>query len=231
MNLGTKSEARPTKQMMFVLMVCGFLLQPTAIKPEKSYVAQATQMEAPQCRVEDVETLIAQLLPNLPSYTNRISQRNRRRNRVDGYSYMLVAGRAEFAPLTLGPGEYLSQEPLPNNSQQPQQVFMTTLERRYIDGKPVELQQYHWLFLTRSNNVWRLAMMFSRTGGYPAQQPPTRPRDSSNGIIAQAIRLWLRDCQTQRRSPVSYRPIAPITTPESQLLPSKFVLDSHVFVS
>lgn len=146
------------------------------------------------CQEQDIETLTIQLLEDLPSYANRTSQRARRRSRiVDTYSYVLLAGRPEFAPLTLGPGEYTPVEP--SLVEPPQQVFITTLERQYTDGKLVELQQYHWLFLTQTSSGWQLAMMFSRTGIYPGGKPPTRPRDSSNGVIAQAIRTWLRDCQ------------------------------------
>lgn len=147
------------------------------------------------CQAQDVETLTTQLLKDLPSYANRVSQRARRRHRtIDIYSYVLLAGRPEFAPLTLGPGEYMPAEPA-SLVEPPDQVFITTLERQYTNGKLVELQQYHWLFLTQTDSGWRLAMMFSRTGGYPGGKPPTRPRDSSNGVIAQAIRTWLRDCQ------------------------------------
>jgi hypothetical protein len=148
----------------------------------------------PKLPNQDVEILTAQLLKDLPSYANRVSQRLRRPNRTfDIYTYVLLAGRPEFAPLTLGPGEYLPSEPAALD--ETTQVFITTLERQYTDGKPVELQEYHWLFLTKTDSGWRLAMMFSRTGTYPSKQPPTRPRDSSNGVIAQAVRTWLRDCQ------------------------------------
>lgn len=149
------------------------------------------------CQEQDLDKLINQLLQDLPSYANRVSQRARRLNRtVDIYSYVLLAGRPEFAPLTLGPGVYQPAEPQLGD-QQPQQVFFTTLERQYIDGKPVELQQYHWLFLTKTDSGWRLAIMFSRTGSYPEGKPPTPPRESSDGVIAQAISTWLRDyCRT-----------------------------------
>ncbi|WP_236738783.1 hypothetical protein [Chroogloeocystis siderophila] len=169
------------------------------IKPvDNTYFQQSVGFakRSPQCQTEDVETLTAQLLPALPSYANRISQRTRRRDAsVDIYTYVIIAGRPEFAPLTLGPGEY-TPDVESTNAQQPQQVFITTLERQYIDSRPVELQQFHWLFFTRAEGRWRLAIMFSRTGLYPSRQPLTPPRDSSNGTIAQAIRTWLRDCQT-----------------------------------
>jgi hypothetical protein len=37
--------------------------------------------------------------------------------------------------------------------------------------------------------------MFSRIGDALANQPPSPPQDTSQGVIAQAIRLWLRDCR------------------------------------
>lgn len=179
---------------IFWLLASGFWLLsflPLTAHPLKSPVLIA---KSANCQKQDLETLITQLLDDLPSYANRASQQARRRHRtVDIYSYVLLAGRPEFAPLTLGPGEYIPT--VPASLPQPAQVFITTLERQYTAGKPVELQQYHWLFLTQTGSGWRLAMMFSRTGTYPDQRPPTPPRDSSEGAIAQAIRNWLRDCR------------------------------------
>lgn len=143
----------------------------------------------------DVETLITFLLRDLPSYANRVTQRARRRSRsVEVYSYVILAGRPEFEPLTLGPGEYTQTAP-ESNSEELQQVFFTTLERHYVGNKPVLLQQYHWLFLTKTNSGWRLAMIFSQTGLYSNERPPTAPRESSQGVIGQAIQIWLRDCR------------------------------------
>lgn len=175
----------------FILLTFYFLL----FSPHPTARAKPSNPQSRNCQAQDVEILTAQLLKDLPSYANRVSQRLRRPNRTfDIYTYVLLAGRPEFAPLTLGPGEYLPSEPAALD-ETIKQVFITTLERQYTDGKPVELQEYHWLFLTKTDSGWRLAMMFSRTGTYPSKQPPTRPRDSSNGVIAQAVRTWLRDCQ------------------------------------
>jgi len=151
----------------------------------------------------DVEILTTLMLRDLPSYANRVTQRARLRSRdtayatlrdrsLDVYGYFIVAGQAEFAPLNLGPGEYT-----PATSQGEsdiQQVFFTTLQRRYTIAKAVQIQDYHWLFLTKTESGWRLAIMFSMTGPYPAGRPPTAPRDSSYGVIGQAIEIWLRDC-------------------------------------
>ncbi|KJH73521.1 hypothetical protein [Aliterella atlantica] len=158
------------------------------------FSVNAQQKPVSSCQQQDVETLTNRLIKDLPSYTNRVTQRSRRLKRVvDIYSYVLLAGRPEFAPLSLGPGVYAPTEP--TSSQEPQQVFITTLERQYTAGKLVQLQQYHWLFFTRTDSGWRLAFMFSRTGNYPNNRPPTPPRESSNGAVAQAVRIWLRDCQ------------------------------------
>jgi hypothetical protein len=188
MKLGSRGQSSSLYILAcsFWLLASGFL-PPTAPGQSSVLIAKSSI-----CQEQDVETLTTQLLKDLPSYANRVSQRARYRDRtVDLYSYVLLVGHPEFAPLTLGPGEYNPASLM----EPPQQVFITTLERQYIEGKPVELQQYHWLFFTQTSSGWRLAMMFSRIGAYPAKQPPTRPRDSSNGVIAQAIRTWLRDCQ------------------------------------
>jgi hypothetical protein len=144
----------------------------------------------------DVETLTARMLRDLPSYANRVIQRSRRVDKATTYFplYVILAGRPEFAPLSIGSGQYNSPEGSPA-VEQPTQVFITTLERQYSDGKVVEFQNYHWLFLTYTQGSWWLALMYSRLGFYPEVGPPAPPRESSNGIIGQAVRLWLRDCR------------------------------------
>ncbi|MEA5625489.1 hypothetical protein [Nostoc sp. UHCC 0251] len=147
------------------------------------------------CSEQNLETLTIQLLKDLPSYTNRASQRARRlRRSSDIYSYMLVAGRPEFTPLLLNLEEYSADAPK-SFASGVEQVFFTTLERQYIGKKAVELQEFHWLFLTKTKTGWQLVMMFSQTGSYSAQQPLSPPRDSSNGTVAQGVKTWLRDCQ------------------------------------
>ena len=149
------------------------------------------------CQEQDIQSLTSKMLRDLPSYANRASQRARRLSRkTDIYSNVLVAGNPEFAPLTLGPGIYAPKSPT-NDSEAVQQIFFTTLERQYVNGKPVELQEFHWLFLTKTQTGWRLATMFTQTGGYPSKKSPTPPRESSDGIIAQGVETWLRDCQAR----------------------------------
>ena len=167
--------------------------QISQLKPPSSTLTAKSR----SCQAQDIKTLTTGLLQALPGYANRASQRARRLSRSsDVYSYVILAGRPEFEPLTLGPGAYTSKSQ-PTDSQLVQQVFFTTLERQYTKGKAIELQQFHWVFLTKSQSGWRLATMFSQIGGYPAKKPPTPPKDSSNGIIAQAINAWLRDCQAK----------------------------------
>jgi hypothetical protein len=147
------------------------------------------------CSEQNLERLTIQLLQDLPSYTNRASQRARRLSRSsDLYSYMLVAGRPEFTPLPLNLEEYSTDAPK-SSASGVEQVFFTTLERQYIGKKLVELQQFHWLLLTKTKSGWQIVMMFSQTGSYSAQQPLSPPRDSSKGTVAQGVKTWLRDCQ------------------------------------
>ncbi len=146
------------------------------------------------CAEQNLEVLTTKLLRDLPSYSNRSTQRARRLSRsYEVYSYMLVAGRPEFTPLPLNTeGATDGQK---SAAAGVEQVFFTTLERQYIGRKAVELQEFHRLLLTKTKNGWRLVMMFTRTDASPLRQPPSPPRDSSKSAIAQAINDWLRDCQ------------------------------------
>jgi hypothetical protein len=145
------------------------------------------------CSEQSLETLTTQLILDLPSYTNRVIQRARILNRsVDTFSYILVAGKPEFEPLPLNPSIDNGDK---YNAEGVKQVFFTTLERTYIHKKPVELQEFHRLFLTKTNIGWTVVMMFTQDGSYPVKPPIAPPRNSSNGAIAQGVKLWLRDCQ------------------------------------
>ena len=140
----------------------------------------------------DLETLVDRLLPDLPSYANRVIVRSHlspKTSTPPGYALpqIILAGRPEFEPLPLNSGDAL-----PENASQ---VFITTLERQYRGGKPVEIQQYHWLFFTKTEKGWELAKIVSRFGT-AADIRPLLGQDSQSEI-AEAIRLWLRDCHAK----------------------------------
>ncbi|MEG4075942.1 hypothetical protein QUA30_25285 [Microcoleus sp. Pol14C2] len=140
----------------------------------------------------DLETLVDRLLQDLPSYANRVIVRSHfspNKNTPSGYALpqIILAGRPEFEPLPLNSGDAL-----PENARQ---VFITTLERQYRGGKPVEIEQYHWLFFTKTEKGWELAKIVSRFGT-AADIRPLLGQDSESEI-AEAIRLWLRDCQAK----------------------------------
>jgi hypothetical protein len=140
----------------------------------------------------DLETLVDRLLQDLPSYANRVIVRSGfspKTSTPPGYALpqIILAGRPEFEPLPLNSGEAL-----PENASQ---VFITTLERQYRGGRPVEIQQYHWLFFTKTEKGWVLAKIVSRFGT-AADIRPLLGQDSQSEI-AEAIRLWLRDCHAK----------------------------------
>ncbi|MGL5060295.1 MAG: hypothetical protein ACRC62_09950 [Microcoleus sp.] len=142
---------------------------------------------------ENLETLVDRLLPDLPSYANRIIARSGffpKTNTPHGYlpRQIILAGRAEFEPLPLNP-----ETAIPENARQ---VFITTLERQYRGGKSVEIQQYHWLFLIQTEKGWELVKIVSRFGTLADVNSPLSPEDEKSPI-AEAIRLWLRDCQAK----------------------------------
>lgn len=175
----------------------GTLLHPT----EPIHIAQRSRepsRRVPQTRCPDtIESLMPLLLRDLPSYANRVIARSRSRSRATDLppSYVLLAGPPDYRPLpanleALGLAEYQAIAP----DEQPQQVFFTTLERQYGYGGYARLQGFYWVFLTQQADQWHLAGVRSSVGGYPQRQPASPPRDSSEGVVAQAIRLWLRDC-------------------------------------
>ncbi len=153
--------------------------------------AQNTSNSCP----EDVEILTEKMLIDLPHYANRVIQRARRLDReVDLYSYVLIAGKAEFEPLDLTPNQYTSVPPI-EEVEPPEQIFFTTLERQYINNKVEKRENYHWLFLSQTEGGWRMSMVFSRFGSNLKERPPTPPRETSDSVVGQAVSLWLRDCR------------------------------------
>jgi hypothetical protein len=139
-----------------------------------------------------IEELATQMLQDLPNYTNRVMQRSRsivEDKKLINQRYVIVAGKAEFQPLTLNNSEYT-----PETTDSSQQVFFTTLEREYRRDRVLETQNYHWLFLARTKNDWQVVMMYSRfgTGSNIVAMPP---QDTTNGAVATAVSLWLKDCR------------------------------------
>jgi hypothetical protein len=160
--------------------------------PDHSVLKAATNQNktAPSGCPTELEPLITKLLQDLPSYANRV------RTRAGLYrNYVMFAGNPEFQPLPVSvPPE--SQEP------QNQQIFFTTLIRRYEPDRMVYHQEHHRLFLTPELTGWQFVMMYSVLAPYPASKtPPLPPRNSSEGSIAQAIRDWLRDCRAGTSRP------------------------------
>jgi hypothetical protein len=144
---------------------------------------------------EEVNRLVSGLLQDLPSYANRVASRSlgHPAEQIHPFGAVLIASQPDFEPLDLSEqafGAGLDQ------ASAIQQVFFTTLERHYRNNQAVSLQNYHWLFLVRSEDGWRLALLYSSVGAYPAAvRSPTPPEESSDGIVGQAVRLWLRDCR------------------------------------
>ncbi len=175
----------------------GIVCLPIAIV--EAIAPTGTQVLAQTTCPEQVEPPIEQMLPDLPSYANRAIARSRQRGNPDPPSSIIVAGQPEFTPLPLGTarstlGTENSEETEEENVRQ---VFFTTLERVYTPTDAIELQGYHWLFLTPTQNGWQLVVMYSAFDSYPASDAPTPPEDTTDGALAQGVRNWLRDCQAR----------------------------------
>lgn len=143
----------------------------------------------------ELPQLVEALLRDLPGYANRVASRSLE----TPSSTVLIASRPELEPLGLTNqpwGDEASLDPAVR------QVFFTTLERQYLSDRILALQQYHWLFLVPDRGGWRLVLLYSSWGGYPrADRPTTPPQDSRQGIVGQAVSLWLRDCRAGAVSP------------------------------
>ena len=151
---------------------------------------QADSSQGDRCP-DNVRKLTTLLLKDLPSYSNRVIQRTQDLNQAAGIeNYIIIADKAEFEPLKLPRLQY---NPIDNKD--PEQVFFTVLERQYIDNKIVDIQTYHWLFLTQTDSGWRTVMLFSRFGNSVKDKPPAPPKETTNGIIGRGVQLWLRDCR------------------------------------
>lgn len=139
----------------------------------------------------DLVNLTTLLLKDLPNYANRVLSRTQDIHQDVGINnYIIVAGQPELEPLNLPQINYDL-----DTSEQPEQIFFTTLERQYINGKAIERETYHWLFVTLTDEGWYMFTIFSRFGDSVEDTLPSPPRESSDGIIGQAVSLWLRDCR------------------------------------
>ena len=140
---------------------------------------------------KDFETLTKNLLKDLPDYANRVLKRTQDEHFEVGIdTYIITAGRSQLEPLNLPQINYQQTD-----ADTIEQVFFTTLERQYNKGKVIERETYHWLFVTMADEDWYLMTIFSRFGDATKNTPPTPPHESSDGIIGQAVNLWLRDCR------------------------------------
>lgn len=145
----------------------------------------------------DVESLGNSLVKNVPSYANRVIQKSSKLSRrsLSNPLYIIVASKPEFEPLPLIQNQYQQ-----TNESEVEQIFFTTLERQYLSKKEViEIQNYHWLLLTKTPLGWQTVMIFSRFGSDNSEEVISPPKNTTNGIIGQAVNLWLRDCNFYQR--------------------------------
>ena len=175
----------------FILLTVASLLSCLAI-PQLSWGQSLPDLDYQNnfCSLE-ISDVTSKLLDNLPNYANRVIQRTQHSHRNAGVNtYIIEAGKAEFQPLPLPQLEYSS-----NHNQGVSQVFFTTLERQYSNNRKIERETYYWLFLIPTTQGWKMMTLFSSFGDAAKNNPPTPPTESSQGIIGQAINLWLKDCR------------------------------------
>jgi hypothetical protein len=167
-----------------------FTLVFSLLIPNKLVSSESTTNTNHSCPAE-IKTLTSLLLRDLPNYANRVIQTTQNLNQAAGIdTYIITAGKAEYKPLNL---PHIQYDPI--NSESPEQIFFTVLERQYSNNQKLERQTFHWLFLTPSAEGLYLVTMYSRFCKTWEENFPTPPQESSNGIIGQAVNTWLRDCR------------------------------------
>lgn len=171
--------------------------------------ARPVSLPSTQFCPTDLPLLVPQLLADLPSYANRVASRTLSVDRLlsEPRTTLLTTSPADLTPLD--PAELMPGGGVSRGDSALQQVFFTTLERQFWPDRVVSLQHHHWLFLAQSPEGWHLALLYSSvdtlsgrasgatsgTGPATAGRGPTPPQEASDGIVGQAVRLWLRDCQ------------------------------------
>jgi len=165
---------------------------------------------------DDIETLTALLIRDIPTYANRVLHRSVAvlPNYEDSDdvevgnllirepyrpAFIIVAGRPELEPLDLNEYAFTTE---PTAGGPLTQLFFTTLSRQYSNSNSNEVQSYHWLFLAESEDGWWPAFMFSQIDDPETLRAPTAPRESSDGSVGQAVQLWLRDCRAGAIDPL-----------------------------
>jgi hypothetical protein len=172
------AQSPPAQSPPSVLPPPPVALPPNTRPNDRSQVCPAT-----------ITALTPAFLRDLPSYANRVIVRNQTAAQMKFLPSVVIAGQAEHQPLPVVAENSVSDP-------QVQQLFFTTLERQRVGDRLLERQQFHWLLLTSTSQGWQMVQSYTRSGDYPRSEGPlTPPRESSDGTIAQAAKLWFRDCQ------------------------------------
>jgi hypothetical protein len=145
---------------------------------------------------KDLLPLTQLLLRDLPGYASRVSQR--RRKKLDpAYSSYVAAGRPETTPQLINNPEYRPANP----QAAPLQLYFSTLERQYTNGRSIDIQQFHWLFLARGKQDWHVVTMYSRLGKDASDPLLLPPVESISSPVGEAVKIWLRDCNAGKIQP------------------------------
>ena len=155
----------------------------------QSAIAQETT--ARSACPQKLADLAPKMLADLPSYTNRVIQRsiiNHTQNLLIR-NYVIVASHPELEALPLINRQF--KPVFPDTSQQ---LFFTLLERQYATERAIELQNHYRAFFDLTDQGWRLILLFSHPSSLDKNEPFFPTQESEDSAIAQAINLWLRDC-------------------------------------
>jgi len=134
------------------------------------------------------------LVKDISDYGNRVIQKSKRKG--ENYQslpvYIITANQPELEELPLIQTQYRHPQ-----KSEVKQIFFTTLERQYLSNNHLQqTENYHWLLLTPTSHGWQMVMLLTRLGVEDKENPAYPPINSTSGVMGEAVRIWLRDCNS-----------------------------------
>jgi len=187
------------KISLFLLISCfhwlnfSFFTQLLAQDKQNSGKITEIAQNQSQCPTE-IPELADLLVQEISDYTNRVIQTFRIFPVNEDFLpvYVITAGKPELEPIIIQQTQYRQTK-----DNHIEQIFFTTLERQYpSSNRVIQTQNSHWLLLTPTPQGWQMVMLLTRFGTANHNSVSSPPQDTTNGAIGQAVKLWLRDCQS-----------------------------------
>lgn len=175
--------------ILTLIIVCSWLKSPPIARTNEVIIRPNKNNKCPT----NIPELANLMTEEISDYANRVIQKSRPNVTQENFLplYIITASQPDFKPIKIEQRQYQNQK-----DSQIKQIFFTTLERQYSNEKKIiQVQNYHWLLLTPTSQGWQMVMLLTNFGISNDNSIYSPPQDTSNSIMGQAVKLWLKDCQ------------------------------------